>query len=105
MLMRFGPRNRYVPLNTLSLLRQPVVVLLTLPAGIALFLCVLPFATMALDYHLAGAAPAVLRFSEESARTLLTVVAGGAMTALSLTYSLVLVVFTLAAGNIGPRNR
>ena len=90
-------------MNTFSLLRRPVVVLLTLPAGIALFLCVLPFATMALDYHFAGAGPSALRFSEESARTLLTVVAGGAMTALSLTYSLVLVVFTLAAGNIGPR--
>ena len=94
-----------MPLNTFSLLRRPVVVLLTLPAGIALSLCVLPFTTMALDVYLAGcgALPAVLRFSEETARTLLTVVAGGAMTALSLTYSLVLVVFTLAAGNIGPR--
>ncbi|MCA8930197.1 MAG: DUF2254 domain-containing protein [Alphaproteobacteria bacterium] len=35
--------------------------------------------------------------------TLLTTIAGSTMTALSLVYSSVLVVFTLAAGNIGPR--
>lgn len=37
------------------------------------------------------------------AQIFLTTLAGGAMTALSLAYSLVLVVFTLAAANIGPR--
>lgn len=42
-------------------------------------------------------------FSSEVAQTVLSTLAGAAMTALSLVYSIVLVVFTLAAGNIGPR--
>ncbi|AXS40217.1 DUF2254 domain-containing protein [Breoghania sp. L-A4] len=36
-------------------------------------------------------------------RTVLATIAGAALTVLSLVYSLTLVVFTLAAGNIGPR--
>jgi uncharacterized membrane protein len=39
----------------------------------------------------------------DTARTLLSVIAGSMMTVLSLVYSLTLIVFTLAAGNIGPR--
>ena len=39
----------------------------------------------------------------DTAVALLTTLAGGALTTLGLVYSLVLVVFTTAAGNIGPR--
>ena len=39
----------------------------------------------------------------DTARTLLSTIAGSTMTVLSLVYSLTLIVFTLAAGNIGPR--
>lgn len=86
-------------------LQRPIVVLLTLPAGIAVLIGMLPYL---LHFVTSGADLAImsflhLNFDVESARAFLTVVAGGAMTALSLTYSLVLVVFTLAAGNIGPR--
>ncbi len=89
----------------LKILRRPFVVLLTVPAGIAFLVGCLPLLTVYLEQKwLAEASVAVFPTLEfESARTVLSVVAGGAMTALSLTYSLVLVVFTLAAGNIGPR--
>ncbi len=42
-------------------------------------------------------------FSTEVARAVLSTLTGAAMTALSLVYSMVLVVFTLAAGTIAPR--
>ncbi len=89
----------------LSTFRKPFVVLLTVPASIALGIGLLPLVTVFLERQFARDAfsPFVLQFSVESAHTLLSVVATGAMTALSLAYSLVLVVFTLAAGNIGPR--
>jgi uncharacterized membrane protein len=89
----------------LKILRRPFVVLLTVPAAIALFIGCLPFLTSyAENQWFAGLAQSLYpQLGIESARTALTVVGGGAMTALSLTYSLVLVVFTLAAGNIGPR--
>lgn len=48
---------------------------------------------------LLGIAP----FSAEVSRTVLSTLTGAAMTALSLVYSMVLVVFTLAAGTIAPR--
>lgn len=88
-----------------SVLRSPIVVLLTLPAGIAFGIGVLPIGMVFLERNLSQGAlsPFVLQFGADSARSLLTVVAAAAMTALSLTYSLVLVVFTLAAANIGPR--
>lgn len=88
-----------------SFLRSPLVVLLTLPAGIAFCIGLLPLPMVYLDTTFGRAAFDILplQFDTESARTLLSVVAAGAMTALSLAYSLVLVVFTLAAGNIGPR--
>lgn len=86
-------------------LQRPIVVLLTVPAGIAMSIGVLPYL---LHFITFGADLAImdflnLNFDVQSARAFLSAVAGGAMTALSLTYSLVLVVFTLAAGNIGPR--
>ncbi len=89
----------------LNILRRPFVVLLTVPAAIALFIGCLPFLFFILESHLLSAS--IISFipdlNFETSQTALTIVAGGAMTALSLTYSLVLVVFTLAAGNIGPR--
>ncbi len=42
-------------------------------------------------------------FAPGTASDLLAIIATAAMTALSLTYSLTLIVFTLAAGSIGPR--
>jgi uncharacterized membrane protein len=44
-----------------------------------------------------------LEISAVGARSVLGTIAGAMMTVLSLVYSLTLVVFTLAAGNIGPR--
>ncbi|PWW02017.1 putative membrane protein [Hoeflea marina] len=92
-------------MNRFYFLQRPIVVLLTLPAGIATTIGVLPYLLhfLTFDADLAIMSFLNLDFDVESARAFLTVVAGGAMTALSLTYSLVLVVFTLAAGNIGPR--
>lgn len=89
----------------LKFFSKTLIVLLTVPAGIALGIGILAPLIVLLERNLAtgGWSPFVLQFSAESARTVLSVIAGGAMTALSLTYSLVLVVFTLAASNIGPR--
>lgn len=42
-------------------------------------------------------------FTAETTQTILSTLAGAAMTALSLVYSIVLLVFTLAAGTIAPR--
>lgn len=44
-----------------------------------------------------------LNISTSGARSVLGTIAGAMMTVISLVYSLTLVVFTLAAGNIGPR--
>jgi uncharacterized membrane protein len=65
----------------------------------------LPIATVSIDTWLAEGflSPFVFQFSTSSAQTILSTIAAGAMTALSLAYSLALLVFTLAAGNIGPR--
>ena len=81
------------------------LVLFTLPTFIAIFIGCLPVLMVWLDnlfqnaiqLHWDGG------FTSDKAQTILSVIAGGAITALSLTYSLTLVVFTLAAGNIGPR--
>lgn len=88
-----------------AFLRHPFVMLQTIPAGIALsigaFALVIGYgesfwSLRALDPYLQDLAP-------ETARTILSVIAGGAMSALTLTYSIVLVVFALAAGNLAPR--
>lgn len=88
-----------------AFLRHPFVMLQTIPAGIALsigaFALVIGYgesfwSLRALDPYLQDLAP-------ETARTILAVIAGGAMSALTLTYSIVLVVFALAAGNLAPR--
>ncbi|MBL6430602.1 MAG: DUF2254 domain-containing protein [Alphaproteobacteria bacterium] len=44
-----------------------------------------------------------LAISASGARAVLGTISGATMTVISLVYSLTLVVFTLAAGNIGPR--
>lgn len=86
-------------------LHTPLVMLLTLPAGIAFALWAVAPILALLERGYLDNPYAILGFSfdPDTARNVLAVVAGGAITALSLTYSLVLVVFTLAAGNIGPR--
>lgn len=89
----------------LDFFKRPVVALLTVPAFISLAIGLLPLVTVWGESQFAEGtlSPYVLQIGAESARTLLSTVAAAAMTALSLTYSLVLLVFTLAAGNIGPR--
>lgn len=81
-------------------LRRPVVVLLTLPAGTAITLGVLPLALVLI----APWAPELpFELEPDDVRTVLSTLSTAAMSALALSYSLMLVVFTLAAGNIGPR--
>ncbi len=86
-------------------LRHPFVVLLTLPAGIAVAIGALPIPLVFLEHRFGSGLfdPHLVAIDVASARTVLSAIATGAMSALSLAYSLVLVVFTLAAGNIGPR--
>ncbi len=80
---------------------------ITIPGILSLAGLVLAFATLSLDgiadHHFPETALEPLAISPPAARAVLMAVAGSAMTALSLVYSTVLVVFTLAAGNIGPR--
>lgn len=68
-------------------------------------IAVLPILTVLLDKWFAEGflSPLVFQFTPSSAQTILSTIATGAMAALSLAYSLALLVFTLAAGNIGPR--
>ena len=84
---------------------QSLFVLLTMPAMIALGIAALPLPLYYIDSNYAEGimSPFVLQIDPTSAHTLLSAVATGSVTALSLTYSLVLLVFTLAAANIGPR--
>lgn len=91
--------------KALNLMHNPFIVLLTVPAGIALGIGFSPFFLVPLEKLIApdGVSLLGITFNSQSARTLVATIAGSAMTALSLTYSLVLLVFTLAAGNIGPR--
>jgi len=85
--------------------RNPVVVLFTIPAGIAFGIGALAPIVILIEnsFSLGVSGIFLLKFDADSARSVLTTVAAAAITTLSLTYSLVLVVFTLAAGNIGPR--
>lgn len=77
----------------------------TFPGLISLSGVVIAAATVWADAYLVEQAKrlGLPMFSPAVAQTLLSTLAGAAMTALSLVYSIVLVVFTLAAGNIGPR--
>ncbi|MEQ9125568.1 MAG: DUF2254 family protein, partial [Alphaproteobacteria bacterium] len=82
---------------------QPFLLLLTVPAGIAIGVGILPFPLIWLERAFPVVEDLAPAFHPETARSVLGVVAAGAMTALALTYSITLVVFTLAAGAIGPR--
>ena len=86
----------------MSLFKNPFTALMTVPAAIAIALGV-----MAVPIGLADPLISALRpdwpLDPKAAESLLSTIAASAMTALTLAYSLTLVVFTLAAGNIGPR--
>jgi len=79
--------------------RQYLILMLTA------FLLIFGFATVALDAWLVrnGMGDWFWLPSPSSAQAFFATIATAAMTALTLTYSLTLVVFTLAAANIGPR--
>ncbi|MBO6638123.1 MAG: DUF2254 domain-containing protein [Roseitalea sp.] len=81
--------------------------LITVPGALALTLWATAFIALRLDRVLAQSDAIelylVLQTDYETAVTILSTIAGAAITTLSLVYSLVLVVFTLAAGNIAPR--
>jgi uncharacterized membrane protein len=82
--------------------RTPFNALLTVPATIAIGIGLLAWPTVWLEYWM-GTPEWLMQMDAGAVRVLLSVVAGGAMTALTLTFSLTLVVFTLAASSIGPR--
>ena len=81
--------------------------LATVPGLVALALFGVAQVVLWLDrmFHaeLAGLWGGSLAVPYDTATTLLSTLAAGALTTLGLVYSLVLVVFTTAAGNIGPR--
>ncbi|PLW77338.1 DUF2254 domain-containing protein [Cohaesibacter celericrescens] len=89
----------------LSTYHKPLLLLITVPALISLGIGLMPFATLPLEEILQGSSYSqfISIQTTDQARSLLSVIATGAITTLSLTYSIVLLVFTLAAGNIGPR--
>lgn len=80
--------------------------LLGVPGAIAVFLWLLaiPLLWLDLQFTIVGdPLPFWLAISTDTARSLLTTIATAAITTLSMVYSIMLVVFTLAAGNIAPR--
>ena len=89
--MRRG-RGRRIIRAPLRLLRG----FITIPGGISLL-------GVALALAAAWFEPEAGRYDEDATHTILSTLAAAAMTALSLIYSSVLIVFTLAAGNIAPR--
>lgn len=94
-----------IRLKVVSFLARPLTSLITVPVAIALSMSVLAVTMIGLDRYLVSIDQIIwpVVISADTARVFLGAVAAGAITSLSLTYSLVLVVFTLAAGNIGPR--
>ena len=81
--------------------------LITVPGALALTLWLSAFIALRLDRMLARSDAVelyrILQTDYETAVTILSTISGASITTLSLVYSLVLVVFTLAAGNIAPR--
>jgi len=80
--------------------------MLGVPGGIAIGLWALaiPLIWLEARFPVAGdALPFWLAISTDTARLLLSTIATAAITTLGLVYSIMLVVFTLAAGNIAPR--
>lgn len=82
--------------------RTPFTALLTVPASIAVTVGASAVPLIMIERHW-GTPDFLNALGTGAIRSLLAVVATGAMTALSLAYSLTLVVFTLAASSIGPR--
>ncbi|WP_417435961.1 DUF2254 domain-containing protein [Hoeflea sp.] len=80
--------------------------LLGVPGAIAVFIWLLAIPLVWLDtsFNIVGdPLPFWLAISTDTARSLLSTIATAAITTLSMVYSIMLVVFTLAAGNIAPR--
>ncbi|WP_181408190.1 DUF2254 domain-containing protein [Pararhizobium mangrovi] len=78
--------------------------LLSVPGTIALGLWALSVPALLLDHAFgSGAFPGFVRIGETTAYYVLSAIATAAIATLGVVYSLVLIVFTLAAGNIGPR--
>lgn len=84
--------------------------LATVPAVIAMTIWLFSILCLAFDGQVrfdseSGPASFIgsISFYPDTVTTLLSVIAGAAITTLGLVYSLVLIVFTLAAGNIAPR--
>ncbi len=82
--------------------RTPFTALLTVPASIALLIAAAGW-VLVMAERIYGTPAWLMPLDAEAARAILSVIATSTMTALSLTYSLTLVVFTLAASSIGPR--
>lgn len=87
----------------LRFLREPFSLLLMAPAAIAIGVGSISVPLLWIEHAWPDLAELLPSFSPDTARSVLTVIATAAMTALSLAYSLTLVVFTLAASAIGPR--
>ncbi|MBO6813860.1 MAG: DUF2254 domain-containing protein [Rhizobiaceae bacterium] len=87
------------------LINKTGFVLMTIPSVIVLVIGLLPLLTSAMDRQFTSGLldPANNLLALSSTENLLSATATGAMTALSLAYSIALVVYSLAAGNIGPR--
>ena len=89
----------------LDIIQTPAIILLTVPAAIVIGFGLLGFICGLID----KAFPDLLTpwlsepIDAQATQRFLQAIATSAMAALSLTYSLMLVVYTLAAGNIGPR--
>lgn len=81
--------------------------LITIPGSIALAIWLFSVPMLWLDHAYGSQLSALLgiarELNAETARTVLSAIATAAITTLSLVYSMVLIVFTLAAGNIAPR--
>ncbi|PTW62930.1 putative membrane protein [Breoghania corrubedonensis] len=77
---------------------------LLLPMVVSLAGLICAILVIALGHYLEDAARLVFPAPDiQTVRSVLSTIAGSALTVLSLVYSLTLVVFTLAAGNISPR--
>ncbi len=84
---------------------RPLRGFITVPGAVSLAGIILSLVTIWMDdhFHDVSTLIGIKPFSNDTASAVLSTLAGAAMTALSLVYSIVLVVFTLAAGNIAPR--
>ena len=80
---------------------------LTIPGAISLSGLLVAIATWHLEAYLhdehAGLVPAFLEVQADTAEAVFTVSAGASMSALVMVYSIVLLVYTMAASAIGPR--